>query len=38
MDPFEQFEEYINNLPTPIVLTEELKQEIIEQAKLQINW
>ena len=29
MDPFEQFEEYVNNLPTPIVLTEELKQEIL---------
>jgi len=38
MDPFEQFEEWMESLATPIVLTDELKQEIIEKAKELINW
>jgi hypothetical protein len=38
MNPFEQFEDWVENLPTPVVFTEELKQEIIEKAKELINW
>jgi len=38
MDPFEQFEEWMESLTTPIVLTDELKQEIVEKAKELINW
>ena len=38
MDTFEQFEEWMESLTTPIVLTDELKQEIVEKAKELINW
>lgn len=38
MNPFEEFKEWINNIQTPVVLTEELKQEIIEKANELINW
>lgn len=38
MDSFEKFEEWVESLTTPIVLTDELKQEIVEKAKELINW
>jgi len=38
MNPFEEFIEWINSIQTPVVLTEELKQEIIEKANELINW
>jgi inosine-uridine nucleoside N-ribohydrolase len=38
MDPFEEFNAWIDNLAVPVVLTDELKETIKEQAKALINW
>lgn len=38
MDPFEAFNDWIDSLATPVVLTDELKETIKEQAKELINW
>ena len=38
MNPFEEFNDWIDNLAVPVVLTDELKETIKEQAKALINW